>query len=299
MRYVPRLSLRRFLLLGLAVVGASLVSATLSSAAHPFVAGEPSTQAVTLAADASVRALARAAAVGRALGLPAGAQAVQRIDDRFEHATYDEITTSDGRGRPVSIVRLGIDGRVSLAVGLGLHAAGRATDAAGAIRSATGAALAAGIEARGTPTAARSQAAGGWRVTWPRIVDGALVRGDGVRVAIWSDGSFHSISRTEHALAARPSAVASEAQARSAAGTFAAVRFGSAAASLQPVGASLVWVAPNDTWDAARPDAPDAVARLAWVVEYRATGALADRLIAIEVWLDAGSLAVIGGDVAE
>jgi hypothetical protein len=271
----------------------------LSSAAHPFVAGESSTQAVTLTAEASSRALARAAIVGRVLGLPAGAQSVERFDDRFEHATYDEVTTSDARGLPVSIVRLGTDGRVSLAVGLGLHAAGRETDAAGAVRSATGAARAAGIEARGTPTATRSQGAGGWLVSWPRTVDGALVRGDGVRVAIWSDGSFHSISRTEHALAARPSTVASEAQARSAAGAFATVRFGSAAASLQPVGASLVWVAPNDTWDAARPDAPDAVARLAWVVEYHATAALADRLIAIEVWLDSGSLAVIGGDVAE
>lgn len=299
MRHVHRPSLRRFILLGSAAFGASLVSATLSTASHPFVAGESSTQAIALPAEASARALGRAAAVSRGLGLPTGAQSVRRTDDRFEHTVYDEVTATNDRGRPVSLVRLDMDGRVSLAVGLGLHSAGAPTDAAGAVRSARLAAQAAGIQAPGTPITTRSQGAGGWLVTWPRAVGGVPVRGDGVRVAIWSDGSFHSISRAEHALAARPTAVAPEAQARSAAGAFAAARFGPAAASLQPVGVALAWVAPNDTWDAARPDAPDAVARLAWVVEFHATGALAERLTAIEVWLDAGSLAVIGGDVAE
>jgi hypothetical protein len=100
-------------------------------------------------------------------------------------------------------------------------------------------------------------------------------------------------------LAAPPDRLTAEPVARMAADRFVANRFGSSAGSLARPSAALLWVASNDTWDAIRPDAPGATARLAWVVTYRSAGALADRLTAIEVRLDAGSLDVIGGDVAE
>ena len=59
------------------------------------------------------------------------------------------------------------------------------------------------------------------------------------------------------------------------------------------------WVAPNDTWDPARPDAPDGTLRLAWIVRLQSTGSLAERMRMLEFWLDAGDGALIGGDIAE
>jgi hypothetical protein len=58
-------------------------------------------------------------------------------------------------------------------------------------------------------------------------------------------------------------------------------------------------VAPNDTWDPGRPDAPDATLRLAWVVRLEAAGTLAERMRMVEFWLDAGDGALLGGDIAE
>jgi hypothetical protein len=294
-----RFPLRRTLLLGFAVVAAGVMTTGVSTAAHPFAAGEPSSHAVTLPGTASARALERVESLGRALGLASGVRKVERVEDGFEHATYDQVTTTDARGRPSSIVRLTLDGRLALAVGLGLHESATRMDVATAVRRAGAVARAAGLTLVGAPRATPSSGAGGWSVSWPRVVDGVRVRGDGVRVALWSDGTFHSISAAEHPLAAHPEQPALEAQARAAATAFVAVRFGPAAPALGQSGATLAWVAPNDTFDAALPDAPAQTMRLAWVVEYRATGALAERVTAIEVWLDAATLAVIGGDVAE
>ncbi len=299
MRTFVRLSPRRVAGLGLAGLALFLLTATASTAAHPFVAGEDSTRQLSLPASASVRAMARAASVGRALGLPAGTSSVRRIEDRLEHATYDEVTTRDASGRPIGVVTLTPEGRLRAAAALGLHQSAADTKPASAVARASAIARAAGLATAGTPTVVRSAGAGGWLVTWPRVVDGAPVRGDGTRVALWADGTFHSASTSERPLAPAPPVKASSAAATAAAGRFVGSRFGPAATSLAPSGATLAWVAPNDTWDAARPDAPGATARLAWVVEYRATGSLAQRLVAIEVWLDAGTLEVIGGDVAE
>ncbi|HEU4571406.1 MAG TPA: hypothetical protein VFR93_01870 [Candidatus Limnocylindrales bacterium] len=280
------------------VATASIATTSIATASNPFVAGERSVRGLPLAADASARAIARATVLGRSLGLPPGIARAERYDDRFEHATYDEVTTSDAAGHPLSLVRLDLEGRLRLGVAVGLHEP-RATVTEGqAANAAARLARSAGIDLAGSPDVARSQAAGGWLVSWPRLAAGAPVRGDGTRVALWADGSLHSIGTSEHPLTPAPAAIVSEAAARAAAGRFVAGRFGVDAGSLAAAGASLVWIAPNDTWDPSLPDAPDAVERLAWVVEYRATGALADRLTAIEVWLDAGSLAVLGGDVA-
>jgi hypothetical protein len=299
MRRFVRLSPRRVIGLGLAGLAVLLVSATASTAAHPFVSGEPSSRQLTLPASASARAVARATAVGHALALPAGAMSVRRIEDRLEHATYDEVTTRDAAGQPTSVVTLGVEGRLRAAVVLGLHPSSAEVDPATAVSRASAIARAVEFTTNGRPTVVRSAGAGGWLVTWPRIVDGAPVRGDDTRVALWEDGTFHSASTSEHPLAPAPSVTTSSATATQAAQAFVRSRFGSAASSLTASGAALAWVAPNDTWDAARPDAPDATAQLAWIVEYRATGALADRLVAIEVWVEAARLEVIGGDVAE
>lgn len=294
----PTFPSRRTLVLVTAAVVAVLATASMATASNPFVAGERSVHELPLGGDGSTRAIERAATLGRALGLSGGAARARRYDDRFEHATYDEVTTVDAVGHRTSVVRLGLDGRLVLGVALGLHDSSSTVTSARAAAEAVRLARAAGIDIVGQPAVVRSQAAGGWLATWARTVAGAPVRGDGTRVALWADGTLHSIGTNGHALAPLPATVAAERDARDAAARFVAGRFGTNAPALAPTSASLAWVAPNDTWDASRPDAPDAVAHLAWVVGFRATGGLADRLTAIEVWLDAGSLALIGGDVA-
>jgi hypothetical protein len=62
---------------------------------------------------------------------------------------------------------------------------------------------------------------------------------------------------------------------------------------------TLAWVAPNDLFEPARPDAPEAVRRLAWLVRVTPTGDVASRLRALEVHVDAGDGRLLGGDVLE
>ncbi len=57
-----------------------------------------------------------------------------------------------------------------------------------------------------------------------------------------------------------------------------------------------VWIAPNDSFGGRRLDAPAETLRLAWAVRFDATGALAERVRSVEVWLDAGDGSVLGGD---
>ena len=68
-------------------------------------------------------------------------------------------------------------------------------------------------------------------------------------------------------------------------------------AEARVVTTALAWVAPNDTFEAARPDAPAEVRRLAWVVGVRSSGALAVSLRGLDVWVDAGDGSLLGGDV--
>jgi hypothetical protein len=65
------------------------------------------------------------------------------------------------------------------------------------------------------------------------------------------------------------------------------------------VATEQAWVAPNDTWDSARPDAPEPILRLAWVVRYEAHGPLAERIRLVEFWIDAGDGRLLGGDLVE
>jgi hypothetical protein len=87
--------------------------------------------------------------------------------------------------------------------------------------------------------------------------------------------------------------------ARSIAARIVTARFAASAEGLSVVAVEQAWVAPNDTWDPARPDAPDATLRLTWVVRLESTGALAERMRMLEFWLDAGDGALIGGDIVE
>ncbi len=304
--HAPRPTARRAgLLAPLALAGASAAllvgwpgGPPPGGAADRYRAGEPASVRSALPPDAADAVRARGLTHARALGIPVGpGSQMTRVHDRFSGTVLDEVVTSDARGRRLGIVRMDTGGRVAMAVRLGWQSAtGRRIDAANARSRAAGLAAAAGLAPSGTPTVAPA-VDGGWRVAWGREVDGVPVVGDGTVVTLFGDGSFHGAGRRERTLAEAPSTLLSADAAEATAEARLADLLGPASAEAKVAGARLAWVAPNDTFDAAAPDAPDPVLRLAWIVEVRTTGSLADRLEALELYVDAGDGTVLGGDI--
>lgn len=293
-------STSRLVLLALAGTGLVVAGAPSSQAADPFIAGGRSTRTVAVAPAQTSRALARAADLAKALGLPGVTRRTERLDDRFEHLVYDEVIAADASGRDVSIARIDPEGRVIMAIALGWQPGrGRAIARDAATARAVEVAGDAGLSVTGQPIVTASAGAGGWSVSWPRTVGGVPVRGDGVRVSLWKDGSFHALSRSERPLAAAPVRRLPASGARKLAASIVARQFATGAGELSVAATELAWVAPNDTWAPDRPDAPAATLRLAWVVRFEAHGGLADRLRLVEYWIDAGNGNLIGGDLVE
>jgi len=269
-------------------------------AADRFVAGGPVTERSPVAADRAAAALALAATVRSRLGLAEPTTSrVERVVDRFDGTAYDEVTASDRTGRTLHLERFDARNRLVGAVAFGWQTSGGAKLANAAAAQARGNRLAAdlGLEASGTPDVRQGPDDTGWTLTWPRVVDGVAVMGDGVRVDLWPDGRMHAIVRTERSLAPRPSVTLDEATARDRATATLATMFGSRSGQVRISTLGLGWVAPNDAFDPTGPDAPGATLRLAWVVEARTSGELADGLRAVKLFLDAGTGTLLGGDV--
>jgi len=269
-------------------------------AADRFVAGGPVTDRTPVTPDRAASTLALAAASRSRLGLPEPAtQSVERVVDRFSGTTYDEVTASDSAGQTLHLERFDAAGRLIGAVAFGWQATGGTPVANAAAARARGNRLAAdlGLGASGTPDVRQGPDNTGWTLTWPRVVDGVPVMGDGVRVDLWPDGRMHAVVRTERSLAARPSVTLDEATARDRATATLATMFGSHSGQVRISTLGLGWVAPNNAFDPNGPDAPAATLHLAWVVEARTSGELADALRAVKLYLDAGTGTLLGGDV--
>ena len=268
------------------------------AAGDRYRAGEAASSRTVLAGDEATRARARGLAHARALGLPAAAETdVARVEDRFSGTVLDEVVTTDAQGRRVGIVRIDAGGRLATAVRLGWAASsGARVDAAGALQRAGALATATGLPNDGAPTATPTIDRG-WRVSWGRVAAGVPVLGDGASITLFADGSFHAAARRERPLASAPGVLLASGMAERIAGERLGDLLGPARGSARVVGTRLAWVAANDTFDASAPDAPDPVLRLAWVVEARTSGPLAEQLRALELYLDAGDGALIGGDL--
>ncbi|HWP64112.1 MAG TPA: hypothetical protein VNO86_11645 [Candidatus Binatia bacterium] len=265
-------------------------------AGSPWTTGEPSTRQLAIDRVATTAAGARADVLRAKLGLPGRVAAVERIEDRFENRVLDQVTFEDEIG-PSALVELEPNGRPHLVIALGWRGAkGVAVGRNVALRLAIAQARAAGFQVAGAPTILET--AEEWEVVWERRVDGIPVLGDGVRVSLWKDGSFHAIVHWEHDLAPRPATIIDAARAREIAAARFAERFGRRDA-IAIRSASLAWVRPNDLWDPARPDAPTPEARLAWLVSGVPGDPDAVTPRQIELWLDAADGSVIGGDLIE
>jgi hypothetical protein len=269
-------------------------------AADRFVTGSPVTERAPVTPDKAAAALARAAEVRSRLGLPEpAASRVERVVDRFDGTAYDEVTESDRAGRTLQLHRFDARGRLVGAVAFGWQAAGGPPMPSAAAARARGNRLATdlSLDTAGTPEVRQGPDDNGWTLTWPRVVDGVPVVGDGVRLDLWPDGRMHAVVRTERPLATRPAWTLDEATARARATTTLGTIFGSRSGQVSIATLGLGWVAPNSAFDPTGPDAPGATLRLAWVVEARTSGPLADSLRAVRLYLDAGTGALIGGDV--
>lgn len=281
----------------LLVVGAVLAGCSgFASARAPWTAAEPASRSIGIPPVDAAAARARAEAIRTRLGLPGRATATQRIEDRLENLVVDQVTFSDANG-PSAIVELEPDGRPHVIIALGWRGANAPAASRNLVlRRALAHVKAAGIEVSGLPTIIET--VDGWEVVWERQVDGIPVLGDGVRLSLWKDGSFHAIAAWEHALAPRPTTTIDEATARA----IAANRFGQWSGgdgAIAVRSARLAFVRPNDAVDPNRPDAPLAEARLAWVVTGEPVHPDQRLVKKAEIWLDAGDGSVIGGDLVE
>ncbi len=269
-------------------------------AADRYVAGGPVTDRIPVAADQAATTLALAEAARSSLSLPEAASTrVERVVDRFSGTTYDEVTAIDRTGRAIHLERFDPSGRLIGAVAFGWDVGGAKpmTDVAAARDRGDKLAADLGLNPSGTPDVRPAADDAGWTLTWPRVVEGVPVMGDGVRIDLWPDGRMHAIVRTERPLAPRPVVTIGEASARGRASATLVKMFGTRSGQLRIASLGLGWVAPNNAFDPTAPDAPGATLRLAWVAEARATGGLADGLRAVRLYLDAGTGSLIGGDV--
>jgi hypothetical protein len=269
-------------------------------AADRFVAGRPATERTPLAAEQAAPVLAAASSSRQRLGLPAPvAVRVDRVIDRFSGTTYDEVTATDMAGRSLHLQRFDERGRLVGAVSFGWQSKGGRPMPDAESARVRGSSLAAdlGLGVSGAPDVRQEPDDSGWTIAWPRVVDGIPVLGDGVRIDLWPDGRVHAVVRAEQPLASRPSSLLDEATARQRATDTLGNLFGSRAGQITIVAVGLAWIAPNDAFDPAAPDAPGSIRRLAWVVEARTRGELAEGLRAVKVFLDAGTGALLGGDV--
>jgi hypothetical protein len=269
-------------------------------AADRYVAGGPVVERRAADPERAAAALAAARGFRSRLGLPEpAASRVERVVDRFAGTTYDEVTGTDAEGRALHLQRIDDRGRLVAAVAFGWEAArGRPlADARAAGARAGRLAADLGLGVAGTPVVDRLPDGAGWTASWPRVVDGFPVPGDGVRIDLWADGRTHAVVATERDLAPRPAALLDEAAARGLARAQLAELLGGDDNEIAIRELALRWVPPNDAFEPTGPDAPGSTLRLAWVAEARTVGSLAESLRAVRLYLDAGTGALIGGDV--
>ena len=288
--------------LGRAVTVPNVASAVGAAVHGEFQAGERGSVEAPLPAGVATARVDAAARTGAILGLPgATRRSATRVVDRFAGRTYDEVMEYDARDRLVSLQRFDSDGRILAAVRFGWRGdGGPALAGTSAVRlRAERLANSLGLAPSGLPRITTPSDAG-WTVAWDRAVDGIPVPGDGLRIQLWADGSVHGLSRSERPLAVRPATTIDASRAWAVVEAQLGAWFPGALRADVAVGsAALAWVPPNDTFAPAGPDAPASVLRLAWVVRATTSGSLADTIRAVEVYVDAGSGVVIGGDVLE
>jgi hypothetical protein len=262
---------------------------------------EPARFEMALDANSEAVVLARAGKTRDALGFPVGARHTSKhVRDGFEQAEYDEVSEIDASGRVTSVTQFDAQGRLRAAMRLdSAPRAGLNVTREAAIRSAQRSAVAAGL-AVDTPNATEvDEANGGWTIRWARQQDGIRVRDDETRVHLWSDGRIQSLARVEHDLASPPDRRIGSDQARQAVSATVDRWFAGRNSAYTIQSLALEWAGPNGAFDPARVTGSPQPYRLAWVANVKPTGAAANYVWLMTLYVDAGDGSIIGGDVVE
>jgi hypothetical protein len=283
------------------MAGTSLPAPIDSRAAPAAVAGASGRTETPLSADDKPEAVARSRATRTALGIPGGVDTrAVHVKDGTRRLEYDEVTDVDADGQPVALTQLDGSGRLLLAVRFDVPKQSKtAVGRQAALDRASSGLASAGIEVAGSPVAGETPSWGGWDVSWPRKVGTATVRGDEVRVHVREDGEIGSVGQVVHELAPAPAVKLTRAQARSIA-TKQVQGWSDRSGARFTIGElTMEWTSANATFDPSKIGATEEPYRLCWVVNVTPEGDAAAYASLVVMYVDAGTGAVIGGDVVE
>ena len=218
----------------------------------------------------------------------------------MQKAEYDEVAEVDSAGRPMSVAQFDGGGRLVNAVrfdatpSLAVKVTGDQ-----ASKAALGALARSGLTPDGKPRLEANSATGGWDVHWDRIEAGFPVRGDETSAHVWPDGRIQSVARVEHPVSAQPSRRLAQADAQGAVTRQFDAWFAGRDSGYAIQNMDLEWVGPNAAFDPGKLGTTSAAYRLAWVANVAPSGAAAEVVRLITLYVDAENGAVIGGDVVE
>ncbi len=286
------------LLAGVAFAIAANAPAVRAEPPDGWRVGEAAEQPVPLATAARRAVAARAEWLGRALGIPGRAGGTNRVFNRIEARTLDEIDLVGADGRATGHFKLdAASGALRSAVHLdwrhGYDAP--AVDRRAAPRHASRLAAAAGVAVpAGIPTATWDDGMTAWHVHWKRSIAGVPAMG-GTGVWLFPGGQVKAIAVSEPAAAPAPRSTVDAATATGAVRAYVTRNGIDRFAGLAFDAPVLRWVAANDFVTTDRADAPEPTLRLAWVVAFRYAVPGWRLPHQVELYVDAGSGDLIGG----
>jgi hypothetical protein len=291
---------------GGAIAAALVATSGFVAAARPAVAPavetgtEPIRYEAPLGAKAEAIVLAKAEEVRDSLDFPPGkGRGAKHVRDGFSRAEYDEVTDTDTAGGVLSITQFDERG-LRLAVRLDKPGQSRApVSRDGAVKAADQAARRLGMTIDSVATVDSDSTGAGWVVRWSRVVGGAPVRGDEIRVVVRPDGKIASLARAEHQLAPAPAERIGSSRALSIAQATLDGWSAQGESDFEIKGAALQWVEPNGIFDPALAGAVAGPYRQAWVVTVQPGGVAASRVRLIALYFDAADGTLIGGDTVE
>lgn len=292
--------------LGLGLSTGQLTAATMNGGGtqasdYSSMAKQPGVAATPIYADNRPDVFARAGKARDAFGFPAGVTRTGRhVHDGYQNSDYDEVSELDAAGNTLSLTQFDADGGLVSAMRFDtapMQAANSSGDAA--TKAAQRGLAAQGMRTLGQARLQENAVAGGWDVHWDRVEAGFAVRGDETSVHVWQDGRIQSVARVEHKLADAPTQKLGKAEAHQAVDRQMNAWFSGTAAGYTTEDIGLQWVGPNAAFDPSKVGADQQPYRVAWVVNAKPTGAAADSVRLITLYVDAGDGSIIGGDVVE
>ncbi len=296
------------IVLGLAISAGSLTAASSQLSIGPDQVGVDSARVVgpvqneaVITADDHPAVFVGADKARDGFGFPVGVKKAGRhVHDGFQNSDYDEVSEVDSNGQPLALTQIDGAGRLLTAVRFDIPTPSivRVTGDA-ATKTAQRGLAASGLTVAGQGRTDSDSVLGGWNVHWDRIADGVTVRGDETRVHLWTDGRIQGVARVEHQLAPAPAHRISQSDARKMVTRQIDQWSGKAGVGYTVTGMDLEWVGPNAAFDASKLNDAPAPYRLSWVANVKPSGATAEYIQLITLYVDAGDGTIIGGDVVE